>query len=200
MKSKFDIHKAVKEWNSLLSSEDDDDDDDDLEDDWAKMTMNQIVTDKERDKNDTTRCEDFITEFLKGPEPYKFPYEDYQIIGDTTEIDKVIQTCGHINIDVADITSTLSTDTLNYVTVGIGGNIEDALKQSVDNLPAITGQVGKMLFQILTSKEYKTYLSEIKSVTDFIGSFNNDIDVCWGFAYDETLTDNIKVILIASIK
>ncbi len=74
------------------------------------------------------------------------------------------------------------------------------MEQSVENLPIPAGLVGKMLFQILIPKEYKTDLSEIKTMTDFIGSFNNDIDVCWGIAYDETLTDNIKVILIASSK
>lgn len=194
MKSELDIYRVVGKWFALMDSEDDEDSEDKL----PEKTVKQIVADKERDNVGVSICEDFIAN-LSIPQ-YRFPYEDYQIIGDTSEIDKVIQTCGHINIDVADITSTLSTDTLNYVTVGIGGNIEDALKQSIDNLPIITGQVGKLLFQILISKEYKTYLSEIKSVTDFIGSFNNDIDVCWGFAYDETLTDNIKVILIASSK
>ena len=36
-------------------------------------------------------------------EPYKFPYEEYRIIGDTVEIDKVINTCGFINIEVDDV-------------------------------------------------------------------------------------------------
>ncbi len=179
---------------NLLNSEDDDD----LEDDQTGKTEQLIVMDKERDKVDVSVCGDSIYDFYIPQ--YKFPYEDYHIVGDTANIEKVVQTCGIINIDVADITSTLSTDTLNYVTVGVGLNIVDAMEQSVENLPIPAGLVGKMLFQILIPKEYKTDLSEIKTMTDFIGSFNNDIDVCWGIAYDETLTDNIKVILIASSK
>ena len=131
---------------------------------------------------------------------YKFPYEDYRIVGDVAEIEKVIQTCGMINIGVADITSTLSTDTVNYVTVGVGDSITDAVEQSVDNLHITAGQVGKMLFQILIPKDYKPDISAIKSMTDFIGKYNKDTDVCWGLAFDESLIDNIKVILIASSK
>lgn len=179
---------------NLLNSEDDDD----LGDDQTGKTEQLIVMDKERVKVDTPQCKDDLYD-VSIPQSI-FPYENYQIVGDTTEIDKVIQTAGIINIGVADITSTLSTDTLNYVTVGVGGNIEDALKLSVDNLPITPIQVGKMLFQILIPKDYKPDISEMKSMTDFIGKYNKDTDVCWGLAFDESLTDSIKVILIASRK
>lgn len=89
---------------------------------------------------------DFAIDDFTQPEPYKFPYEDYQIIGDTTEIDKVIQTAGIINIDVDDITSTLSTDTLNYVTVGYSENIYNAIEQSVENMPIPETDVAKCFF------------------------------------------------------
>lgn len=115
-------------------------------------------------------------------------------------IDHVIQTAGLINIDVPDITSTLSTDTLNYVTIGVGNNITDAVEQSVDNLPINLDQVGKMLFQILIPKHHKPDISVAKSIVDFISMIDENIDVCWGLAFDESLTDSIKVILIASSK
>lgn len=38
----------------------------------------------------------------------------------------------------------------------------------------------------------------MKSMTDFIGKYNKYIDVSWGLAFDESLIDNTKVILIAS--
>lgn len=109
-----DKHETSKSLFKRLLNLLDSEEDDDSENELPEKTVMQIVTDEKCDKNDTTGGDDFITDFLKEPEPYKFPYEDYQIIGDTTEIDKVIQTAGIINIGVADITSTLSTDTLNY--------------------------------------------------------------------------------------
>lgn len=188
------LKPLIEQLLNLLNSEDDDD----LGDDQTGKTEQLIVMDKERVKVDTPQCKDDLYD-VSIPQSI-FPYENYQIVGDTTEIDKVIQTAGIINIGVADITSTLSTDTLNYVTVGVGGNIEDALKLSVENLPITPIQVGKMLFQILIPKDYKPDISEMKSMTDFIGKYNKDTDVCWGLAFDESLTDSIKVILIASRK
>lgn len=115
-------------------------------------------------------------------------------------IDHVIQTAGLININVADITSTLSTDTLNYVTVGVGLNVVDAMEQSVNNLPIPAGQVGKMLFQILIPKHHKPDISVANLIGDFVSMYDKDIDAFWGIAFDESLTNNIKVILIASSK
>lgn len=286
------LKPLIEQLLNLLNSEDDDDD---LEDDQPKTTMNQIVTDEERDKVDVSVCEDFIDD-LSIPQ-YKFPYENYRIIGyevsstadklwtkclkqisekiesneferlfahtrvadfnnndltisvpsqwdydqiekrympiiapvlkqvfgddvklfycvenynDSTKfaidaIDQIIQTCSMINIDVPDITSTLSTDTLNYVTVGFGNNITDAMEQSVDNLPITSDQVGKMLFQIFYPNKRKPQNNNFSkpmtsSIFQFINKISVDIDVFWGFAYDETLTDNIEVILIASSK
>ncbi len=285
-----DKHESSKSLFKRLLNLLNSDNDDDFKEELPEKAEKQIVPDKERDKVDVPICEDFIDD-LSIPQ-YKFPYEDYRIIGyevnstadklwtkclkqisekiKSTEferlfahtrvadfnnndltisvpsqwyydqiekrympiiapilkqvfggdvklfycfenynnstkfsidaIDQIIQTCGHINIDVADIASTLSTDTLNYVTVGFGNSITDAVEQSVDNLPINSDQVGKILFQILIPKDYKPDMSAIKSMTDFIGKYNQDIDVCWGLAFDESLTDSIKVILIASSK
>lgn len=57
-------------------------------------------------------------------EPYKFPYEEYRIIGDTVEIDKVINTCGFINIEVDDVRTALSKEKVNYVSTGVAEGTE----------------------------------------------------------------------------
>lgn len=188
------LKSLFKRLLNLLESEDDDD----SEEEKPEKTETQVVTNKEREKVDTPQCKDDLYD-VSIPQ-YKFPYENYRIIGDTAEIDTVINTCGMINIGVADITSTFSTDTVNYVTVGVGNNIVDAMEQSVDNLPINSDQVGKMLFQILIPKDYKPDLSVTKSIADFIRKFDKDIDVCWGVTFGESLIDNTKVILIASSK
>ncbi len=154
-----------------------------------------MTGDNHLNKNGVNENTDTFEEY--AIQQYKFPYEDYRIIGDTALIDKVIRTWGFINIDVADITSTLSKDTLNYVTVGVGDNITDALERSVENLPITTDNVAKMLLQMLIPNGHK---SDIKSMSDFMNKYGDDIDLCWGIAYDESLTDSIKVILIASRK
>lgn len=130
-------------------------------------------------------------------ETYRFPYDDYKIVGDTANIDKIINAEGIMNIDVGDIISILSTDTLNYVTVGVGTDITKAVEQSVDNLPITTDNVGKMLLQILIPHNHKL---DYKSYVESISKYQEDIDIFFGFAYDESLVDGVKVILIAASK
>lgn len=77
-----------------------------------------------------------VEEAIQNDESYKFPYENYKIIGDTGEIDRIINTCGVINVDIIDITSTLSTEADNYVAVGYAegeGCIANAFKDAVAN-------------------------------------------------------------------
>lgn len=129
-----------------------------------------------------------------------YSYCGCKIIGDYSAFRQVKNVCGMINIDVADIISTLSTETLNYVTVGVGDNITNAMVQSVESLPISPEQAKKMLFQILVPKDYIHDIPENLSIVDFIGKYNKDIDVCWGLAFDDSLVENIKVTLIASSK
>ncbi len=181
----------IKRLLNLLKSENDKVSKDDL----PAMTEEQIVTDKNRNETDVHKKKDTFDDYAIPQ--YKFPYADYKIVGDTALIDKIINTAGYLNIEVADITNTLSKDTLNYVTVGVGDNITDAFEQSVENLPIPTINVGRMLFQILIPNGHKP---DINSMTEFISKFGDDIDLIWGIAHDESLTECIKVILIASSK
>lgn len=146
-----------------------------------------------------------LLDTLEVPDtPYKFPYKDYEIVGDTVEIDRVINTCGNINIDVADIESTLSKDAVNYVTIGSAdgeGCIANALKGAIGKLPIEIGNTSKILFNIWMSKNMQSPMTEMKSMTDFIKSMPSDINICWGCAYDESLeVQQAKVSLIAASK
>lgn len=122
----------------------------------------------------------------------------------TLEIDRIINTCGNINIDVADIESTLSKDAVNYVTVGSAdgdGCIANALKSAIGKLPIEIGNTSKILFNIWMSKNMQSPMTEMKSMTDFIKSMPSDINICWGCAYDESLeVQQAKVSLIAASK
>ena len=137
-------------------------------------------------------------------EQYKFPYEKYKIEGDTPEVDKIINTCGFINLGVSDITSTLSADTLNFITVGTAcgkGCIANAIADAVDKLPIEMSCISKMLFQIWLPKDLPSPLNEMKIMTDSISSLSAYIDIIWGCAYDESLdAQQVRVTLIAASK
>ena len=135
---------------------------------------------------------------------YKFPYEEYKIIGDTTEIDKIIYACGYINIDVSDVKSILSKETVNYVTTASAEGVDcitKALKEVLEKLPIKIDNISKLLFNIWTSRSMESPLTEMKFFTKFISNLPEDVDVVWGCAFDESLEgQQAKVSLIAASK
>lgn len=122
----------------------------------------------------------------------------------TLEIDRIINTCDFINIDVADIESTLSKDAVNYVTIGSAdgeGCIANALKSAIGKLPIEIGNTSQILFNIWMPKNMQSPMTEMKSMTDFIKNMPSDINICWGCAYDDSLeVQQAKVSLIAASK
>lgn len=127
------------------------------------------------------------------------------IIGDTEEIDKIINTCGYINIDVGDIEKTLSNETTNYVSTGSAegaGCIVNALKDAVSKLPIAIDRITDLLFNIWVPKTMDSPLKELNSMTEFIGELSGDIKYTWGVAYDDESLNGqqAKISLIAASK
>lgn len=142
-----------------------------------------------------------LLDTLEVPEPYRFPYEDYKIIGDTGEIDKIIYTHGIINLDPTDVASTLSPEAANYLSVGTAdgeGAIAEAFTDAVGKLPIKPDSISKMLFQIWLPRNARYQLSEL---ADMLRGMSADIDICWGIAYDELLAaQQARVTLLAAGK
>lgn len=138
--------------------------------------------------------------------PYKFPYIDYTIIGDKSEIEAMLTSHGYINIDIGDIEHTLSKSSPNYVTTGYGkgeNGLADAFKQSLSKLPISLCEVSHMLLNIYVSKTNAIttkYLDDFLKSESYCNSLGNIDDVFWGIAIDESLDNEIKVSLIASSK
>ena len=156
-------------------------------------------------KKDEYKSLDGLLDNLEISNPlYKFPYVDYNIIGEIAEIDKIINTCGFINLDVADIESTLSKDAVNYVVVGLGQGEEcmaDALKDAIGKLPIDVDCISKILFNIWTPRDELYTVKYLNSLSEFVKGMFQDIDIYWGCAYDESLSgQQVKVTLIASSK
>lgn len=139
-------------------------------------------------------------------EPYKFPYEEYRIIGDPVEIDKVINTCGFINIEVDDVRTALSKEKVNYVSTGVAEGSEcivNAFKIALKEIPLKTDDIYNMLIQIWfpKDKDTTTARAEFDSMIKLISKLSTNINICCGFAIDESLTaQQAKITLIISGK
>ncbi len=182
----------------LLMSDDEDKDDDS---NFAKDT----VMVKDDDKMGAVDFTDLLDTYEFIEKPYRFPCENYMIIGDTEEIDKIINTCGYINIDVRDIEKTLSNETTNYVSTGSAegkGCIVNALKDAVSKLPIAIDRIADLLFNIWVPKTMDSPLKELNSMTEFIGELSGDIKYTWGVAYDDESLNGqqAKISLIAASK
>lgn len=182
----------------LLMSDDEDKDDDS---NFAKDT----VMVKDDDKMGAVDFTDLLDTYEFIEKPYRFPCENYMIIGDTEEIDKIINTCGYINIDVGDIEKTLSNETTNYVSTGSAegaGCIVNALKDAVSKLPIAIDRITDLLFNIWVPKTMDSPLKELNSMTEFIGELSGDIKYTWGVAYDDESLNGqqAKISLIAASK
>lgn len=142
-----------------------------------------------------------LLDTLEVPEPYRFPYEDYKIIGDTGEIDKIIYTPGIINLDVADVASTLSAKAVNYLSGATANGeraVADAFAEAIDKLPIKPDSISKMLFQIWLPRDAQYHISDL---ADMLKGVSADIDICWGIAYDELLAaQQARVTLLAASK
>lgn len=136
-------------------------------------------------------------------EPYKFPYEEYRIIGDTVEIDKIINTCGFINIEVDDVRTALSKEKVNYVSTGAAEGTEcivNAFKIALKEIPLKTDDIYDMLIQVWLCRDMAT-IKECDSIAKLISKLSTNINICCGFAIDESLTtQQAKITLIISGK
>ena len=128
-------------------------------------------------------------------------FNNYQIVGDKYEINRIISTHGVIDIGRDVVFQFLNPSSINYVTTGFSktGHTLDALKNAVKNLKTLTStSVGKVMFNIWISPDNnKLSPAEIKSVEDYYETEFKNIEVFWGLAHDNDLKDEVKVTLIA---
>lgn len=143
-----------------------------------------------------------LLDTLELPEPYRFPCENYKIVGDIGEIDRVINTCGYINIDVRDIEETLSNETINYVSTGSAEGPEcvaNALKDAVSNLPIPFESISNVLLNVWTPEPNENTQCFLKEIIGFANKLPVDMGVFWGAAFDKSLKhQQAKVTLIAA--
>lgn len=148
--------------------------------------------------------EEMLASLDINDEPYKFPCEEYDIIGDTTEIDKILYSAGIMNIDVRDIEETLSKETTNYVSTGRADGqdcIVNALADALHNLPIEIDAISELLINVWMPKDMWPPVQEMESMADFINVLSEDIDFIWGLALDESMDGRqARVSLIAASK
>ncbi len=111
-----------------------------------------------------------------------------------------------INIDFNDVDTTLRDGGSAIISCGYGegdNRVEDAIEAALKSPLLKNTNISdskRLLFNLYYSRtsERKFLAGEMKAFTDFVGSFNDDLNVIHGIAYDDSLGDKVKVTILAA--
>lgn len=119
-------------------------------------------------------------------------------------IAEIITLPGIINLDFADVNTTMKDGGVALMSNGFGEGenrvkeaIEDALNSPLLNNNDIFN-AKKILFNVSFSEESELLMEEMNDVHEFMARFERDIDVIWGTAIDKSLGKKIKMTILAT--
>lgn len=119
-------------------------------------------------------------------------------------IAEIITVHGYINVDFADVYTTMKDGNLAIMNVGEAEGekrVTNALNNAL-NSPLVSSNdihgAKKILFNLYCSKSNEIRPGEIEEIHEFMLQVGDDINVIWGITFDDTLGDKVKVTLIAT--
>lgn len=121
-------------------------------------------------------------------------------------ISDLITVKGVINLDFNDVDTTLRKGGAAIISSGYGTGerrvtkaIENALESPLlKNRDVYGSKKILMNFYFNPNSEAPLIMEEMNEIQEFMANFDPDLDVIWGTAFDETLSDQIKVTVLAA--
>ncbi len=119
-------------------------------------------------------------------------------------ISDIINITGYINLDFEDVRRTLEKSGVALISTGQAAG-ENRLTQAIHN--AITSPLlqdneithaTRLLFEVCFSHQNPMSMTEVQELNDFTATLNPDIDIIWGALYDDSLGDDIRIIVLAA--
>ena len=119
-------------------------------------------------------------------------------------IAEIITLPGIINLDFADVNTTMKDGGVALMSNGFGegeGRVRQAIEDAL-NSPLLNNNdvfnAKKILFNVSFGEEAELRMEEMKDVHDFMSRFGRDIEVIWGTAIDNTLGTKVKMTILAT--
>ena len=119
-------------------------------------------------------------------------------------IAEIITIHGHVNLDFADVETTLKDGGVAIMSRGIGtgkNRVGDAIEDAI-NSPLLNNNdvfnAKKILINISCSNKHPLMMEEMNALHEFMGKFGREIEVIWGSAVEEELNEDVKVTLLAT--
>lgn len=119
-------------------------------------------------------------------------------------IAEIITIHGHINLDFADVQTTLKDGGVAIMSTGYGEGerrvelaIQDALTSPLLNNNDVF-RAKKILINISFDSNHELVMEEMNAIHEFMEKFDRNIDVIWGAAVADGLDEKVKVTLLAT--
>ena len=119
-------------------------------------------------------------------------------------IAEIITLPGIINLDFADVNTTMKDGGVALMSNGFGegeGRVRQAIEDAL-NSPLLNNNdvfnAKKILFNVSFGEEAELRMEEMNDVHDFMSRFGRDIEVIWGTAIDNTLGTKVKMTILAT--
>lgn len=119
-------------------------------------------------------------------------------------IAEIITVHGHVNLDFADVNTTLKDGGVAIMSSGLGkgdDRVNDAIKNALHS-PLLNNNdvfsAKKILINLSFGEQHPLMMEEMNALHDFMSKFSRDIEVIWGAAVEENLVEEVKVTLLAT--
>lgn len=119
-------------------------------------------------------------------------------------IAEIITVHGHVNLDFADVETTLKDGGVAIMSSGLGSGedrINDAIRNALHS-PLLNNNdvfsAKKILINISFGEENPLMMEEMNAMHDFMSKFSREIEVIWGTAVEQELGQQVKVTLLAT--
>ena len=117
---------------------------------------------------------------------------------------EIITEQGIMNLDFADVSTTLRNGGVAIISTGLGDGdnrvekaIQDALHSPLlNNTDIVYAQ--KVLINLTFSESANFMMDEVGAIHDFMKKLNPNVKVIWGYATDNSLDTSVKITLLAS--
>ncbi|MGV8962211.1 MAG: cell division protein FtsZ [Candidatus Saccharimonadaceae bacterium] len=119
-------------------------------------------------------------------------------------IAEIITIHGHVNLDFADVNTTLKEGGVAIMSRGVGSGehrIEDAIKDALHS-PLLNNndvfRAKKILVNISYGEAAPLMMEEMNAFHEFMSKFGTEIEVIWGSSEEDMLEEQVKITLLAT--
>lgn len=132
-----------------------------------------------------------------------FKYADETLATASKGISDMINTPAQVNLDFADVRTTLKDGGVAVINTGYGAGdrrvtkaIDDAMHSPLFNNNNVRN-AGRLLFFVYSPKDEPVTMEEMAELSDFMDSLRDDIDVIWGASLEADV-DKLAITVLAS--